>query len=95
VPDVAVEEFVLSAPADVQRSVVYGATGKDEQSNEHRAETWTEALIVVSSSAPLREAIAEEVIVALAFGATKDVGNQREALEAGSGSLAEFGDLAG
>jgi hypothetical protein len=77
VSDVTIQELVLAAPADVERSVVDSATGKDKQPDEHRAETWAEAFVVVSSTAPLREAIAEEVIVALAFRATQEVGNQR------------------
>jgi hypothetical protein len=70
VADVAVEEFVLAAPADVQRGVVDCTTGEDEQTEEDGAETRAEALVVVTGAAPLGEAITEEVVVALAFGST-------------------------
>jgi hypothetical protein len=68
-------------------------TEEDEETDHDRAETGTESLVVVASTTPFGETIAEEVIVALALRATKDVGHYAETSEASRSLLAESIDL--
>ena len=60
---------------------------KDEQASQHREKTRSEARIVVTSTLPLWESIAEEVIVALSARASQDVGHYTQARKAIAGCL--------
>lgn len=68
-------------------------TEEDEETDHDRAEARAESLVVVSGSTPFGEAIAEEVIVALALSTTKDVGDYAETSKASRGFLGESIDL--
>jgi hypothetical protein len=80
-------------PVHVEGDVVDTTAEEDEETDHDRAETGTEPLVVVASTTPFGEAVAEEVIVALALRATKDVGHYAETGEASRGLLAEGIDL--
>lgn len=75
VSDVAFDKLALLFPAKVQSDVVGTASNDDEQTEQHRTETRSEALVVVAGSSPCWEAVVEEVVVAFAFGAAQDVGD--------------------
>jgi hypothetical protein len=80
-------------PVHVEGDVVDTTAEEDEETDHDRAETGTEPLVVVASTTPFGEAVAEEVIVALALRATKDVGHYAETGKASRGLLAESIDL--
>jgi hypothetical protein len=77
----------------VEDDVVNTTTDEDEETEHDGGETRAEPLVVVAGTTPFREAVAEEVIVALAFRATKNVGHYAEASKASRGFLAESIDL--
>jgi len=68
-------------------------TDEDEETEHDGGETRAEPLVVVAGTTPFREAVAEEVIVALAFRTTKNVGHYAEAGKASRGFLAKSIDL--
>jgi hypothetical protein len=80
-------------PVHVEGDVVDTTAEEDEETDHDRAETGAESLVVVASTTPFGEAVAEEVIVALALRATKDVGHYAETGKASRGLLAESIDL--
>lgn len=91
--DVAVDEIAVLDVVHVEDDVVNTTTDEDEETEHDGGETRAEPLVVVASTTPFREAVAEEVIVALAFRATKNVGHYAEASKASRGFLAESIDL--
>lgn len=93
VTDVAVDEIAVLDVVHVEDDVVNTTTDEDEETEHDGGETRAEPLVVVAGTTPFREAVAEEVIVALAFRATKNVGHYAEASKASRGFLAESIDL--
>lgn len=91
--DVAVDEIAVLDVVHVEDDVVDTTTDEDEETEHDGGETRAEPLVVVAGTTPFREAVAEEVIVALAFRATKNVGHYAEASKASRGFLAESIDL--
>lgn len=91
--DVAVDEIAVLDVVHVEDDVVNTTTDEDEETEHDSGETRAEPLVVVAGTTPFREAVAEEVIVALAFRATKNVGHYAEASKASRGFLAESIDL--
>lgn len=92
--DEALDIFAVVAVAHVERDIVDEAAEEEEQTDDDRAETWAETRVVVASASPCREAIVQEVIVALPLGTTQDVDDQAQTLEAGRSLLGELVDLA-
>jgi hypothetical protein len=78
--DVTFDEFTAAPPAHDQSEVVHTSSHYDEYTKEHRAETRTEALIVVSSTPPLGEAVLQEVIVPLPLRTFQDGSNDSQSL---------------
>lgn len=74
--DVALDKLGLTLPAHVEGKVVNTATNDEEQTNHNRAQAGSVAVVVVIGALPEREAIGEEMVVTVAFGATEDVGNE-------------------
>lgn len=62
-------------------------TNENEQADQHRAESRSEARIVVPGTLPLGEAIAQEMIVAFSAGSSQDVGHYTEARKSITGSF--------
>ena len=91
--DVAVDEIAVLDVVHVEDDVVDTTTDEDEETEHDGGETRAEPLVVVAGTAPFREAVAEEVIVALAFRTTKNVGHYAEAGKASRGFLAKSIDL--
>ena len=91
--NVALDKVAVLHPVHVEGNVVDTTTEEDKETDHDRAETRTESLVVVASTAPFGEAIAKEVIVALALSTTKDVCDYAETSETSRGFLAESIDL--
>jgi hypothetical protein len=91
--DVALDKFPATPPADEEGKVVHAAAHDDEETEQDRAETRAEALVVVTRAPPLGEAIPHEMIVALALGALEHVRNDRQPLVAGGDLLEVCIDL--
>lgn len=87
--DVAFDKLALLLPTKIQSDIVSTASDDDEQSEQHGAQTRSEALIVVAGSTPCWEAVIEEVVVACTLWATQDVGDYSETGESGRGFLVE------
>ncbi len=77
--DVALDKLALALPAHVQHHVVNCTAADEEQAKHDSAEAGAVAVVVVVGALPQREAIGEKVVVAVARGSLKDVGNQRQA----------------
>ncbi|EPE05823.1 hypothetical protein F503_08354 [Ophiostoma piceae UAMH 11346] len=94
IADVAVDKLALALPAHVQRQVVDGAADKDKEADHDRAEARAVAVVVVLGALPGREAVGQEVVVAVALGAAQDVGDNAEARLHVRGALHGGTDLA-
>lgn len=92
--NVPIDELSLALPAQDQGPIVGSTTEDQKQAHQHRSQTGTEARVVVSGALPQREAILQEVIVALAAGATQDIGDEVQTSGAGGSSLDRGIDLA-
>jgi hypothetical protein len=88
VADVALNKLPATPPADEKSKVVHPAAHDNEETEEDRAETRAEALVVVTRAPPLGEAIPHEMVVALALGTLEHVRDDRQPLVA-SGDLLE------
>lgn len=78
-PDVPSDELGLPLPAHVQREIVDSTTTNQEHTNEDRAKAGAVPVVVVVGTLPQREAVRDEVVVAVAARPTKNVGNQGKA----------------
>lgn len=85
--DVALDKLSATSPAHEQGKVMHASSKDNQEAKQDGAETGTESLVVVAAASPCREAIAQEVVVSLAFGALEDVGHDGEALVAGGDLL--------
>lgn len=72
---------------------MHAATAEDEKTDQDTRDAWTEPGVVVPGSAPSREAVLEEVVVALTERATEDGADERETAEALTGIFFGFADL--
>lgn len=91
--DVALDKVTVLHPVHVEGDVVDTTAEEDEETDHDGAEARAESLVVVSSTTPFGETVTEEVVVALALRATKDVGHYAETSKASRGLLAEGIDL--
>jgi hypothetical protein len=91
--NVALDKVAVLHPVHVEGNVVDTTAEEDEEADHDRTETRAKSLVVVASTTPFGEAVTEEVVVALALRATKDVGHYAETSEASRGLLAEGIDL--
>lgn len=76
--DVALNKLGLALPAHVEGEVVEATADNDKQADNDRAQAGTVSVVVVIGALPEREAIGEEMVVSVALGATKDVGDEGE-----------------
>lgn len=91
--NVALDKVAVLHPVHVEGDVVDTTTEEDKEADHDRAETRAKSLVVVTSTTPFGEAVAEEVIVALALSTTKDVCDYAETSKASRGFLAESVNL--
>lgn len=93
--DVALDELTLALPAHVEGQVVGGAAGEEEDARDSGAQTGAVTVVVVLGALPRGEAVAEEVVVAVAHRPTQDVGDDGQAGLALRGALDGGLDLSG
>jgi hypothetical protein len=91
--DVALDKVAVLHPVHVEGNVVDTTAEEDEETDHDGTKTGTESLVVVTSTTPFGEAVAKEVIVALALRATENIGDYAETGKASRGFLAESIDL--
>lgn len=91
--DVALHERALLARVEDEDGVMHAAADEDEKADQDGCDAGAEAGVVVPGSTPSREAVLEEVVVALTERATEDGANERETAEALAGDFLGFTDL--
>lgn len=80
--DVSLDEFSSALPPHEECKVMEASAHDDQKTKDNRAEPRAKALVVVAGSPPSREAVSQEVIIALSLGTLEDIGNYRQPLVA-------------
>lgn len=91
--DVAAHKLLLAFPAHVKDEVVDRAASHEEDAKDGSAQAGAVAVVVVVGALPEREAVVEEMIVAVALGALEDVDDEGEAGLALTSALDRRGEL--
>lgn len=76
--DIAPDELGLLLPVHVQHEVVHRTAGNEEQTDHDSAQARAVPIVVVVGALPKREAIGDEVVVALAAGPAQDASDERQ-----------------
>lgn len=91
--DVALDKVFLTLPGHVQSDVVEGTSSHEEDTEEHSAQARAVPIVIVIGALPCREAVLQEMVVAVAIGTADDVAHKTKAGLALGGNLDSGLDL--